>query len=294
MSGNENNNKFLFMGLNTLDIQYLLDNFPARNLKHRANGIQVYAGGPATNAAITCAYFGNQVDLLSPFGDNIISEFIRNDITSFGIKIIDMIKEQKGDPIFSSILTDTSNGERTVIYFTPDMKKMSVMLEEHELKGYNAAMFDGFYPELAIEIASLCRKSGIVTIMDGGSWKEKTEELLKYIDIAVCSNDFIVQGTNSPEAIFDSLHAFGVKMVAITRGAESILYSVRNPLFNGEIPINKIEVKDTLGAGDIFHGAFCNYYLKSRDFAFSLREAAKVAGESCRYFGTRKWMQKDR
>ncbi|MDJ0536213.1 MAG: PfkB family carbohydrate kinase [Xenococcaceae cyanobacterium MO_207.B15] len=45
---------------------------------------------------------------------------------------------------------------------------------------------------------------------------------------------------------------------------------------------------DTLGAGDIFHGAFCNYILQE-DFPTALFLAAQMASKSCQFFGTRSW-----
>jgi sugar/nucleoside kinase (ribokinase family) len=59
----------------------------------------------------------------------------------------------------------------------------------------------------------------------------------------------------------------------------------------GRISIDKVEAIDTLGAGDIFHGAFCFYYLKENNFAEALKKASAVATESCKYHGTRDWIQ---
>ena len=57
------------------------------------------------------------------------------------------------------------------------------------------------------------------------------------------------------------------------------------------IAVPNVETVDTLGAGDIFHGAFCHFIL-SNSYRRSLEAAAKVASESCRYFGTRQWIAK--
>jgi sugar/nucleoside kinase (ribokinase family) len=48
---------------------------------------------------------------------------------------------------------------------------------------------------------------------------------------------------------------------------------------------------DTMGAGDIFHGAFCFFSSEGKGFVESLGEAANIAAESCRYKGTREWMK---
>jgi sugar/nucleoside kinase (ribokinase family) len=56
------------------------------------------------------------------------------------------------------------------------------------------------------------------------------------------------------------------------------------------IPIKPV---DTLGAGDIFHGAFCHYILQN-DFPVSLERAAEIASLSCTSLGTRAWIDQDK
>lgn len=59
----------------------------------------------------------------------------------------------------------------------------------------------------------------------------------------------------------------------------------------------QVEVTDSLGAGDIFHGAFSHALargdglLDEYGFAWALGFAADVAAHSCRTFGTRAWMR---
>lgn len=77
-----------------------------------------------------------------------------------------------------------------------------------------------------------------------------------------------------------------ISQIAITGGEEPIQY------FEGgkknTIPVPSIKAVDTLGAGDIFHGAFCHYILRE-DFTTALTQAAQIASKSCQSFGTRSW-----
>ena len=60
----------------------------------------------------------------------------------------------------------------------------------------------------------------------------------------------------------------------------------------GWIDVPQITPVDTLGAGDIFHGAFCTFIVQT-SFARALFQAAEVAATACQSFGTRSWLQAD-
>jgi sugar/nucleoside kinase (ribokinase family) len=77
--------------------------------------------------------------------------------------------------------------------------------------------------------------------------------------------------------------------VAITKGAEPVSFVSAG--ISGVVRAPQVDVVDTMGAGDIFHGAFCYYAAAGHGFVEALVEATTVAGESCRYRGTREWMR---
>ncbi|ODR99384.1 hypothetical protein AUC68_05275 [Methyloceanibacter methanicus] len=146
-------------------------------------------------------------------------------------------------------------------------------------------LVDGFVPEIALRIVRKAKERGIPIVFDGGSWKASTSELLPFVDYAIVSERFRPPGVNEPDVI-DAIHDFGPKAVAVTRGGQSIFWSLGDA--RGTIELTSIVAVDTLGAGDIFHGAFC--YRFEGDFVKSLEFAAKVSAESCRYVGTREWI----
>ena len=207
-------------------------------------------------------------------------------IDQFHLQTIDMKESQASDPVFASILTNESSGSRTIFSYTPQGPK-TANADAGESQ-YDIALFDGFYIESAIAKARKCKAHGITTVMDGGSWKKGTEKLLPFIDIAICSQDFIPPGIVHQEEITDYLLKKGVKKAAITRGEKAIIANEGEVNMLVEVP--KVEVIDTLGAGDIFHGAFCYFYAHNQDFQESLKKAADVAANSCRYRGPRTWM----
>ena len=283
-------NSLLFVGLNTIDLQFLVSDFPAPNTKTKAKENRIFAGGPAVNAAIAAAHLGGEVDLLTPIGEHTLTGFIVDDIRRRNVCIIDPIAGEPSRPVFASIITTEQSGDRTIFSYHPERRIDMTDRPAFDVRKYRLALFDGFFPEMAVPIARQCREEGVVTVLDGGSWKPWLADLLPYIDIAVCSDDFTVPEGDRPDDVFAHLHAQGVDRAAITRGHRTILFSSGRG--TGEIPIEPIAAVDTLGAGDVFHGAFAFYAAEGRAFEKALEMASKVAAHSCLTLGTRDWMKK--
>ena len=133
------------------------------------------------------------------------------------------------------------------------------------------------------------RETGIPVVLDAGSWKSGMPALLPLVDTAVCSADFHPPGTTTLTDVLDAVAGVGVRRGAMTRGARPIPY--RDGPEQGEVPVPQVPVVDTLGAGDVFHGAFCFHLAAGAGFRDALAGAARVASHSCRSFGTREWME---
>ena len=286
------NPKGLFVGITTVDLQYLVDAFPEVNLKTNSNQFHLSTGGPATNAAVAFAYLGGRSSLYSVIGQHAFASFIREELASYDVNIVDLSPGSSKLPTFSSIITTKSSGDRSVVTFTADKAATSISdFPEITADDFDILLVDGYQMEVSQLISAQARNNGIPVVLDGGSWKNGMESLLKFVDVAICSADFRPPGSDAnsqPTAVLDYLAASGVTYSAITRGEKPILFYDGDR--QGELPVKQVNVVDTLGAGDIFHGAFCYYFSRLNDFEAALGEASRVASKSCEFFGTREWM----
>jgi len=107
-------------------------------------------------------------------------------------------------------------------------------------------------------------------------------------DYVICSANFYPPGCDSADAVINRLHGWGVPHVAITQGCKPIWVSSQGQ--RSLISVPSVAVVDTLGAGDVIHGAFCHFILR-QGFEAAIAAAAIVATQSCQRFGTRQWMQ---
>jgi sugar/nucleoside kinase (ribokinase family) len=279
----------LFVGITTLDIQYLVKDYPKSNIKTRAHNFKMSTGGPATNAAVTFSFLGGTSHLWSVIGNHVFTQFFLNDLEKWNIRVKDLSPEITELPSVSSIITSGSTGDRSIIY----SKVRSNIFPEDYLVDVNKETFDillvdALNMKASIEVAKYAKGKNIPVVLDGGSWKTNMEQLLPNITVALCSEDFYPPGISKNELVLNFLKESGIPFGAISRGQQSILYYDKSG--TGEIRVLSTSVIDTLGAGDILHGAFCYFFLKYRNFRKALEKAAEIASRSCEYFGTRDWM----
>ncbi|MCC0176622.1 sugar kinase [Waterburya agarophytonicola K14] len=278
----------LFVGLTTLDCIYLSSYYLQPNQKIVAQDYLTAAGGPATNAAVAFSYFGNASKLLTVLGQHSLNNLIRGDLDRYEIEILDLIPQQSVSPPVSSIIVYAETGERSIISINAlkSQAKRS-QIPQNILKGIHIILIDGHQIDASLALAKIAKDRQIPVVIDAGSWKPGLETVLREVDYAICSDNFHPPECNNTKEVFDFLQTQGIKQIAITQGKQPIQYLEKGKIHT--MPVPTIKAIDTLGAGDIFHGAFCNYILQ-KDFATALKNAAVTASKSCQYFGTREWL----
>jgi sugar/nucleoside kinase (ribokinase family) len=274
-----------FFGRSTLDLIYQVSRFPEEDSKTMATAFVAQAGGPALNAAITFAFLGGEAHLMSAVGRGPWSLIVKQEVERHGVCLSDLCDVENFSPPISSVVIHAPAGSRT-IFNSPDLlpdeiTPVSVPIEP-------LLLADGFYASRAGSLFREFAARGGVICLDGGSWRPEIDTLLPLAQIAICSESFRPPGTRSNKEVLEYLVRRGVAAAAMTRGGLDIIAWERGRSLS--IPIESVRAIDTLGAGDILHGAFCWYYLYGRDFEQALRRAAKVATRSVQFFGAREWM----
>ncbi len=276
----EQKKKGLFVGLCTKDILYYTDDIPAHNHKSKTEDFATYIGGPAANAAITYAALGGDATLATCLGDSTESRAMIEELTGYGVNVLNY-SEYDAVPNTACIVV-SSDGKRTIL---SGQHKFEVN-REYDLSEYDFVLFDCNQQEISLDILSWFGMSEEKTVvLDAGSWKPNIEKFLERADVVIASEDFKdTEGHTIFEMNCNAAHK------AITRGEKPILYGENE--ISAEIPVEKAEAVDTLGAGDIFHGAFCyGYFEKGYSCEEALKFAGKVASESVKYRGPREWMK---
>ena len=277
----------LFVGMVTLDLVYMTSGPPSSNQKLVASDYTVSAGGPATNAAVAFGALGNAATVLGVVGAHPITHLIRADLESVGVAIADLDPARTEPPPVSSILITEPTGERAVVSINASKSQMSpAQIPAEILAGVEVVLIDGHQMAVGQAIAQQARAQNIPVVVDAGSWKPNFEQVLALADYVICSANFHPPGCEDAESAMTYLAHLEVPHIAITHGEQPIQYCSGGE--SGEISVPKVKVVDTLGAGDIFHGAFCHFCWET-DCVSAVTAAAAIAAQSCQAFGTRRW-----
>jgi sugar/nucleoside kinase (ribokinase family) len=277
----------LFLGLSTIDIVYRVRDFPKPNVKVAASSQDVFVGGPATNAAVTFAHLGGDPILATVAGNHPLARIIRDEAHRYGIRLLDLNADFSEMPAVSSIMVSPS-GDRAIVSANAIRVPSVNVVEPSVIEQSSVLLVDGHYMDACLACAQAAYAAGIPVVLDGGSWKSHTGDLLGFVHTAICSADFTPPGCTTKQEVIEFLKVRGVRDIAITDGPNPIQYL--NEHRRGSLPVRQVVSVDTMGAGDILHGAFCFHFAESRNFLDSLRFSAQIAAESCRFLGPRAWM----
>ena len=261
----------LFIGLCGLDIVFKGDRLPEENGKIKAQEFYTQIGGPAAKAAITCAKLGGKATLITSLGNSSIARHIKKELSDQGIKVVENGNDVFNEPNISAVFVNSGKGSRTIISGQNKITTFSASKEISE--EYDYCLYDCNFPNLTEEISSIVDYNKIPLVLDCGSWKDNIECALSISKVAISSSKF---QSESDEDIFSLGKKFGIPYVAKTNEGEAIDYSDNHE--TGNIEVIKIEQGNTLGAGDVLHGAFCYYYyVEERSFSEALEVASHVA-----------------
>jgi sugar/nucleoside kinase (ribokinase family) len=287
--------RVLFVGRTTLDVLYWLDHLPAEDTKAYARRFHAAPGGPALNAAVTHALLGGESMLISAVGGGPWAAAVRDELARLGIRLLDLAAGTDYETPLCTAWVNAANSSRTVVnppLSTVALPELAAAWSEAIAADWGSVppvvLCDGFHLQETLPLLTTCKAAGASICLDGGSWKPGTDELAPLLTVAICSERFVVPGQpTGPESVFAWFAAQGVEQIAVTRGPRPILGSDRGRRF--EIEIEPIEAQDTLGAGDVLHGAFCHYFAGEGNFETALRQAARVATSSCQSDGVQSW-----
>ena len=243
------------VGVAVVDIIMNVDEFPDRAAKYRARDAHIAGGGCGATAAVAINRLGGDSILAARLGQDAIGEMILADLEGEGVDCRHVRKFERSRSSLSSIFVDR-HGERQIVNFRdPDLPSEAGWIRDLDLR-FDAVLADTRWPEGAYEAMKLARIRGKSGVLDAEAPLENADAALK----AASHVMFSAQGLRAyadrddlPAALKVAEARLG-DVVGVTDGGRGIIW--RQHGHERHLPAFSIDVVDTLGAGDVWHGAF--------------------------------------
>jgi sugar/nucleoside kinase (ribokinase family) len=280
--------RILCIGMPVRDLTFRIQELPGRGLKVNASHFDEIAGGNALNAAIGIVRLGGRASVCGPMGDSreTSAKYIFEKLAHEGIDTKHVVHMPGLVTPISNIMIDPS-GERTIVTFRdPELWKVHLPDTDTLLRDCDAVLTENRCAEFCTDLCVEARKRGIPVVVDVDRAMSRREGLLTASSHLIFSSEAL----QATAGIADDAAALQ-KMARLTR---SFLAGTRGPrgtiwLDDGhqlrETPAFPVHTVDTLGAGDIFHGAFALAITEKQNVPGALRFASAAAALKCTRFG---------
>ncbi len=267
--------KIFCIGHAVYDITLPLEKFPIENTKTRIEEKMECAGGSSSNCAVLLSRWGEKAYFIGTIGDDTYGRAIKKDFVLNKVDIRYLYINKKVNTSSSYILVSQNNGKRTIITHVDDNLLSNLKLVRTKP---DVIYLDGNEYELSLRIMKKNKKA--IKIIDAGKYTENMVKLCHKVDYLVCSNNFAQDYTkkkldykdiNNITQIYKELEKDFKCNIVITLESYGSFAKINNEY--KLVPSIKVDVVDSTGAGDIYHGAF-TYFITN---GYSLEESMRLA-----------------
>jgi sugar/nucleoside kinase (ribokinase family) len=282
--------RVLGVGHCTLDYIGVIDRFAEPDFKVELDQLSVQGGGSAATALVALARWGQRCEFIGKVGADERGQQILATLTGEGITVDRVVVEPHAASQVSFIMVSPKLRQKQT-YFTHGTvtSLRDDEVDEAALDQVSALLVDGSCPKAQRKLMSAARRRGIRTVLDTTSSSQKIADLIEFTDIVIGSERALSQitGMGDPEQMCHSLHARGVQIAVVTLGDEGCVAMSAQDERPLSIPAHEVNVLDTTGAGDVFHGAFIQGLLMELPLHKVAYMANMAAAISCAGIGGR-------
>ncbi len=281
------------IGCSSVDFFAVAPRYPERDTKTEMREFAMQGGGLVGTALAAAARLGAACRYLARVGDDALSRLMVDGLAAEGVDTSRVGVEPGGAAFVAICIVDASEGSRTIFWSgdrAPELRPEHLRREDVTTASF--LHVDGFDMDAALLACRWMRDAGGVSVVDAEVHHERMAELMDACDVIIPSEEFACTVTGESDyrdaarALYDQqARVRPGKAVIVTAGARGCFAVTPQGEFHQ--PAFKVDVVDTTGCGDVFHGAFIYARLQGWDWRTSARFAAAVAALKTRRLGGR-------
>ncbi|QPH53101.1 PfkB family carbohydrate kinase [Pontivivens ytuae] len=267
--------QILVAGQAVVDFIFEVDTLPTEPEKYRARGARIVGGGCAANAAVAISRLDGRAHLAARLAEDPVGQLIIAELQRERVGTYLTTKIQGASSSYSSVYIDRA-GERQIMNFRGDGLPDE---PDWSLPAIDAALADTRWAEGAIAAMKAARDADVPGVMDAEA--PVVREALEIASHVAFSrqglDEFLPDGTVEERLELAASLLGG--WVCVTDGAQGVTW--RQGDEGGHVPAFEVDVVDTLGAGDVWHGAFTLALAEGRGELAAMRFANAAAAIKC-------------
>ncbi len=268
------------IGLACLDVLIRLKDMPTWERGGRISGFRFDGGGPVGTAIVAVQRLGVEAGYVGTAGTDRVAELKMSFLTEYGVDVSRVLRRHGPEGQVVIVYVDEETGERTFAGLTGvDMPMLSPEeLDRDHILSADYLHLDGFHYEAALQAAKWCKAANKTVVYDGhkttaDAVPPQVQEIIPLVDVLICGEGFgyALSGQRDLYQAGEAILEMGPRIVVQTVGAEGSYTVTKDERFH--TPAFPVEVVDTTGAGDVFHGA----YIVGLHHGWGLRQVAQFA-----------------
>ncbi len=282
--------RILGIGGTAYDMLAVIPHMPAWEEVEYIEEYEVQQGGMVATGIVAASRLGAKTEYIGALGDDPEAQFHIENFTRHNVLQEKVITYPGESSAITVVLVHAGTGRRSFIHYKGVNAKPRLDLQEFDFSEVSHLLLDGFFFDTAMEAAREARRLNITTVTDMSprTRNPNLPEYLNLIDYPVLSELFLCPYTNiqNPLEAGKSIIQQGNKSLIVTCGEKGSYIITHEG--TEHLPTYPIQMVDSTGAGDVFHGGFIFALWKGYSVSDSVRFASACAALNCTRIGGQK------
>ncbi|MGM0401558.1 MAG: carbohydrate kinase family protein [Chloroflexota bacterium] len=281
------------LGMAVLDILIRLREMPRWDQGARLSAVAIDGGGPVATAMVAVARLGVGAGYVGTCGSDRLGEIKMETLVENDLDVSRVVRRPgpESQVVLVSVHEDT--GER-VFSGLRGFRDEALRVDELDREYITSADYlhlDGAHAEAALQAARWMHEAGKEVMLDAGTTdgpvSPSLQKLVAHTDILICGSGFApaLTGVDDLWEAGEAVLERGPRIVVQTEGDDGS-YTV-TPEERFHTPAFEVDVLDTTGAGDVFHGAYIVGLLQGWDLREIAQFSTAVSAIKCTELGGR-------
>ena len=274
-------------GICSVDFLGVVEKYPAPGEKIPMTAFAKQGGGLTGTALVAAARLGVKTAYIGKLGEDEYSRFVLEEFQHDGVNVDQVVFAEGAQPPVAFIHVEQNSGERRIARYWKEFDLKPEEMAAEVIRNSRMLFLEHHFVEAGIFAARLSKQAGGLVVVDAERNVAGFEPILHAADYVIVSQNFAAQQTGSadPEQSASRLQQKYGGIIVVTAGESGAF--CRTPENTFYQPAFPVEVVDTTGAGDVFHGAFMAGLIEHWPLPKILEFASAVAAMKCRGLGGR-------